>query len=114
MVNGLQTMSYEERLKELGMFSLPKRRLRGDMIAVYKYLKGCHKAEGSALFSLSQGRTRNNGVKLQGKRFSLDVRKKFLTVRVINQWNRLPREVVGSPSMEVFKQRLDSHLSEMV
>uniref|UniRef100_A0A8D0DXF8 Reverse transcriptase domain-containing protein n=1 Tax=Salvator merianae TaxID=96440 RepID=A0A8D0DXF8_SALMN len=114
MVNGLQTMSYEERLKELGMFSLQKRRLRGDMIAVYKYLKGCHSAEGSDLFSLAQGRTRSNGMKLQGKRFRLDVRKNFMTVRTINQWNRLPQEVVSSPSMEVFKRRLDGHLSGMV
>lgn len=114
MVSGLETMSYEERLKDLGMFSLQKRRLRGDLIAVYKYLRGCHRAEGSELFSLAHGRTRNNGLKLQGSRFRLDIRKNFLTVRVINRWNSLPREVVSSPSLEVFKQKLDSHLSGMV
>uniref|UniRef100_A0A8D0DX11 Reverse transcriptase domain-containing protein n=1 Tax=Salvator merianae TaxID=96440 RepID=A0A8D0DX11_SALMN len=81
MVSGLQTMSYEERLKDLGMFSLQKRRLRGDTIAVFKYLKGCHSAEGLALFSVVQeGRTRNNGMKLQGSRYRLDIRKNFLTV----------------------------------
>ena len=115
MVRGLQTMSYEERLQDLGMFSLQKRRRRGDTIAVFRYLKGCHSAEGLALFSLAQeGRTRSNGMKLQGSRYRLDIRKNFLTVRAISEWNKLPKEVVSSPSLEVFKRRLDGHLSGVV
>uniref|UniRef100_A0A670K9H8 Reverse transcriptase domain-containing protein n=1 Tax=Podarcis muralis TaxID=64176 RepID=A0A670K9H8_PODMU len=112
MVKGLETMPYEERLRELGMFSLEKRRLRGDMIAMFKYIKGCHIEEGERLFSAAPEKwTRSNGSKLQERRFHLNIRKNFLTVRAVRQWNLLPRSVVESPSLEVFKQRLDNHMS---
>ena len=97
------------------MFSLEKRRLRRDMTAPFKYLKGCHTEEGQNLFSiLPECRTRNNGLKLQEVRFRLDIRKNILTVRAVRQWNQLPREVVGSPTLEAFKRQLDSHLSGML
>ncbi|KAG9466777.1 hypothetical protein GDO78_016145 [Eleutherodactylus coqui] len=76
--------------------------------------EGCHSAAGSALFLSAQGKTRSNGMKLKGRRHKLDIRKNFLTVRLINEWNRLPWEVVSFPSMEVFKQRLDKYLSGMI
>ncbi|KFP51270.1 hypothetical protein N323_02043, partial [Cathartes aura] len=55
-----------------------------------------------------------NGFKLKEGRFSLDVRKKFFTVRVVRHWHRLPREVVDAPSLEAFKARLDGALSNLV
>ena len=112
MTKGLEAMPYEEQLRELGMFSLQKRRLRGDMIAMFKYLKRCHVEEGVGLFSPAlETRTRSNGCKLQEGRFRLNLRRNFLTIRAVRQWNVLPRSVVESPSLEVFKRRLDGHLS---
>ncbi|KFV17614.1 hypothetical protein N340_12302, partial [Tauraco erythrolophus] len=55
-----------------------------------------------------------DGFKLKEGRFRLDIRKKFFTLRVVRYWNRLPREVVDAPSLEVFKARLDEALGNLV
>ncbi|KFP90837.1 hypothetical protein N311_02247, partial [Apaloderma vittatum] len=109
MIRGLEHLSYEDRLRELGLFSLEKR------IVAFQYLKGAYKKAGEGLFRMSgSARTRGNGLKLEMDRFRLDVRKKFLTMRVVRHWHRLPREVMEAPSLEVFKARLDGALGSLI
>ena len=92
------------------MFSLEKKRPKGDRIALFKYLKGSHTEDGQVLFLIiPELRVRNNGLKLQEVRFRLNIRRNFLLENsFILNW-----EVVSTPTLEAFKRKLDNHLSDL-
>jgi len=111
----MEHLSCEERLRELGLFSLEKGRLWGDLIAAFQYLKGaCKKAGEGLLTRACKDRTRGSGFKLEKGRFRLDVRKKLFALRVARHWKRSSRKAVDAPSLAVFKARLDGALSNLV
>ncbi|KAK4827726.1 LOW QUALITY PROTEIN: hypothetical protein QYF61_021026 [Mycteria americana] len=118
IIRGMEHLYCEERLGELGLFSLEKRRLQGDLIAAFQHLKGPYKKGGDKLFNRPCcDRTRGNGFKLKKGGFRLAIRKKFFTMKVVKHWHRLPREVVDASSLETSKVRLDgalfSHITPM-
>jgi len=115
MMRGLEHLSCEERLRELDLFSLKKRRLRGDLINAYKYQKGGCQEDGARPFSVvPSDRTRGKGHKPKQRKFQPNTRKNFFPLRVREPWNRLPREVVDSPSLEIFKTRLEKVLCSLL
>ena len=78
MIRGLEHLSYKERLRDLGFFSLEKRRLCRHLIVTFQYLKGAYRNGGDNLFSKACcSRTSSNGFKVKDSSFRVDIRKKF-------------------------------------
>ena len=111
MINGIRHLEYKDRLKRLQLHSLERRRLRGDLIEVFKWVKGFNKGDISRVLIVSgPGVTRTNGFKLEKFRFRKEIGKNWFTNRVVDEWNRLNEHVVGAESISCFKSRLDKFM----
>ena len=114
MIPRLRNKPYEERLKELNLFSLSSRRMRGDLIEVFKMIRGFSNVNINDYLNIDRtGTTRNNGYKITGKRFRSDEAKHFFFNRVVNVWNSLPAQVVNSNTVDTFKNRVDKYLASV-
>jgi hypothetical protein len=108
LITGIRDMEYEQRLRKTGLFSLARRRMRGDLIQVYKFYKGIDRVNMNDLFTFSEDdRTRGHCAKLFRQRCRLDCRKNFFTNRVVGLWNSLPDSILQCSSVDAFKKKVD-------
>ena len=113
MVQNLSKLPYEERLRKLNMFSLRYRRLRGDMIEVFKFVHGQQSEYLKGMFEFnSLNRGRGHQYKLIMKRSETGIRQSFFSRRVVGVWNDLPEEIVSAGSLVSFKTLLDKYYME--
>jgi len=129
MVRGLESLPYKKRLRELGLFSLEKRRLWGDVIAAFHYIKDTAMRDWKRLFTKAySNRTKGNSFKLKDGRFRLDTRWSFCLfgvlfnylggflfyVRVVRHQKMLPREVVDAPLTKLSMVKLNRTFGNLI
>ena len=114
LVPNLKNLTYSERLKKLNLPTLKYRRIRGDMINVYKILNS-NKADSNKLLPLNKSRykTRGHDKKLEKNRFNCKLRQCSFSVRVTNLWNSLNNNVTKADSINTFKKLLDEQLHNL-
>ena len=111
MIEEYKLLKYEDRLVQTGLTTLEERRTRGDLIEVFKMIKGLNKSDYTRFFTLAQNnRTRGHALKIIKNRSRVNVRKNFFSQRVVNDWNALPVLVVDSESVNSFKNNYDKYV----
>ena len=110
LIPGFDEISYEDRLRRLKLPTLEHRRKRGDMIQVFKVVKGFDRIDPSRLFNFNvDGRTRGHPYKIVKPLAKKPARSNSFSIRSINTWNSLPADVVAAKSVNAFKSKLDSY-----
>ena len=113
MIPEIRNHCYHQRIQDLDLINLVQRRLRGQLIEVFKYLNRFTTASERGLFDYDlNDRTRNNGAKRIVKYFNTSVAQHFYPIKITTTWNALPNEVVSSRTVNSFKNSLDKHWVE--
>ena len=109
MILSIKEFPYEVRLKKLGLWSLEDRRIRPDLIEVFKIIHGLSTVNFSTFFEYTKHeKTREHPLKLNKNRVRTDLRQHiFFSERVINTWNKLNSDIVCSSSLNIFKNYLE-------
>ena len=106
---GLSNFSYSERLRLLKIDSLECRRIRADLIFVYKLLHNLIDINYTNFFELKTSRTRGHRLSLVKPNFKKDVFKHSFAVRVVDWWNSLPENIANAPSLPIFRRLISTH-----
>ena len=101
--------TYTERLKYLGLPSLQYRRLIADMVETYKILNNIDKVQYEQILPWSQTTTRGHSKKLYKKNCRTNVRKYSFSQRIVDEWNKIPKKVIDSKTINTFKDQLNNH-----
>jgi len=117
MIAGLSHLSYDERLKRMGLPSLSYRRLSGDDIETFKHQHGIYLVDSTKLLWLAQPSegvsTCGHELKLQKRARKTSIRANVLELRIVNFWNLLPEDLVMASSVNCFKGRFDRYCSKI-
>ena len=113
LVPECKDMSYTQRLEYLKLYSLKGRRIRGDLIQLYKIFQNLDDIDKDIIPMATYEGTRNQGNKLAKRYSKTNIRKHTFTNRVGEEWNNLPKEVKEAPTLNTFKNRLD-RIPEMI
>ena len=111
LIPDIANLPYEVRLKRLNLTTLEDRRERGDMIEVFKILKGIDKIQNDFLELDTNPRTRGHALKLKKTRHRTQKRMMFFSSRIVNKWNELPDWVIESTNTMTFKNRYDKFIA---
>ena len=115
LVNHIRNWTYEDRLHYLGLFSLERRRKRGDLIETFKILKNIDDTDSDMFFQKANTTNlRGHSLKIFKQRSTKLCRRQFLSQRVVEDWNSLPGNVVESSTVETFKKRLDKFMNSCI
>jgi len=106
LINGMDNLHYEERLRHLGLTSLETGRVRGDLIEVFKFLNRSYTVDADILFECDKGNRRGHSKKLSKRRSRLDIRKYVFGNRVTDKWNNLPQCCINCTTLNNFKSHI--------
>jgi len=106
LINGMENLHYEERLRHLGPMSLETRRIRGDLIEVFNFLNRSYTVDADIFFEYDKGNRRGHSKKLFKRRMRLDIRKYVFGNRVNDKWNNLPQCCINCTTFNNFKSHI--------
>ena len=107
LVEGIKSLPYQHRLHHLKLPSLAHRRRRGDLILAHKIFSGKVKLDPQKIFGMTTKTLRGHPYRLRKKQITTTLSYNTFSNRIVQDWNRLPKEIVTAQNSQIFKSRID-------